>query len=286
MHTLIALGTGVAWIYSTIALLFPAHLPVARVRRRLLRRDGGGDRAGGSGPRHGAPGQGADLGGDQEADRASGQDRARPARRQGAGHPRGGGAGGRHRGRPARGEDPRRRRDRRGRLGGGRVHGHRGVPAGREARWATRSSAPPSTRPGPSASARRRWARTPRWPASSGWSRTRRAPRCRSSASWTWCPGTSRRAWRSWPSWASWSGTRSGPSRALVYALIVAVTTLIIACPCALGHGHADVADDRRRAGRAQRHPDPWAATRSRRRRGSRPSSSTRRARSPTASPS
>jgi Cu+-exporting ATPase len=27
MHTLIALGTGVAWIYSTIALLFPAMFP-------------------------------------------------------------------------------------------------------------------------------------------------------------------------------------------------------------------------------------------------------------------
>ena len=46
--------------------------------------------------------------------------------------------------------------------------------------------------------------------------------------------------------WAIW-----GPPPALAYALIAAVSVLIIACPCALGPGDADVDHGRRRQGRA-----------------------------------
>ena len=51
--------------------------------------------------------------------------------------------------------------------------------------------------------------------------------------------------------WAIW-----GPAPALAYALIAAVSVLIIACPCALGPGHADVDHGRRRQGRRRGRAD------------------------------
>ena len=46
--------------------------------------------------------------------------------------------------------------------------------------------------------------------------------------------------------WAIW-----GPEPRLAYGLVAAVSVMIIACPCALGPGHADVDHGRRRARRS-----------------------------------
>jgi Cu+-exporting ATPase len=64
MHSLIAMGTGVAWVYSTIALLFPAALSRLRVHGDT-RRHGGRHCAGRARPGAGAEGQRPDVGGDQ-----------------------------------------------------------------------------------------------------------------------------------------------------------------------------------------------------------------------------
>ena len=66
MFTLIALGTGVAWLYSVVAIVaarpLPAGLPRRRRRGRGLFRGGGGDhRAGAAGPGAGAARARADL---------------------------------------------------------------------------------------------------------------------------------------------------------------------------------------------------------------------------------
>ena len=53
------------------------------------------------------------------------------------------------------------------------------------------------------------------------------------------------------------SGSTSGPSPALTFALVSAVAVLIIACPCALGPGDAAVDHGRHRQGRRGRRPDP-----------------------------
>ena len=58
------------------------------------------------------------------------------------------------------------------------------------------------------------------------------------------------------PSSRSSSGPLVGPDPRLAHALIVAVSVLIIACPCALGPGHADVDHGRRRPRRRARRAD------------------------------
>ena len=91
------------------------------------------------------------------------------------------------------------------------------------------------SKPGPSGFARPRWARTRRWPTSSAWSRTRRLQVPIQRASWTWSPryftpSVAILAILGFMLWYTF-----GPEPRLVYAMIVAVTTLIIACRCALG---------------------------------------------------
>ena len=97
----------------------------------------------------------------------------------------------------SRREDPGRRRGAGGPLGGRRVDGHRRAHAP-PCRPATLSSAPPSTRPGPSASGPPRWDATPCWPRSSAWWSRPRRPR-RPSSAWP-TPSRDGASPRSWPS--------------------------------------------------------------------------------------
>ena len=130
---------------------------------------------------------------------------------------------------------PVRRRGHRRRLHRGRVDAHRGVGAGGEGRRRQRLAAPPSTAPACCTSTPPPSAPTPRWLASSGWSRRRRARRRRSSGWRTPSPRCS------CPSCSGWRGLTFalwwafGPAPAITFAVLNAVTVLIIACPCALG---------------------------------------------------
>ncbi len=88
MFTLIAMGTGVAWLYSVVATLLPGPVPagVPRARRRgrgLFRGGGRHHRAGAARPGARAARARADLGRDPRAARPRAQDRAaHPRRRQ------------------------------------------------------------------------------------------------------------------------------------------------------------------------------------------------------------
>ena len=92
----------------------PRPLPAHGAGRGVLGRDDGRRCARRSRPRARDQGQGANLRGHQEADRAAGQDRARPARRQGGGPSRRGGGRRRHGRHPPGRQDPGRWRANRG----------------------------------------------------------------------------------------------------------------------------------------------------------------------------
>ena len=177
----------------------------------------------------------ANLAGDQEADRTAGQDGARSARRQGGRPSRGGGTGRRHGDRAARRQDPGRWAGDRGRECRRRVDDHGRVDADREAggRRGDRRHAQQDWQF--SSSRRPRSARIPRLPTSSdGQGRT--GLEGADSARGRYGLGLFR------PGRHDPGGSRlrrlvrlSGPSPVSIYATIVLVTTLIIACPCALG---------------------------------------------------
>ena len=147
--------------------------------------------------------------------------RRRPSRRPPARPPR----------RPRAG----RRRGGRGRERRRRIHGHRRVAAGREGRREPRSSAARSTAAAASSCGRPRSGPRPCSPASSRWWRRPSARAPRSSAWPTGWPAGSFPAWSPLPCWPSSPGGCWGPAPSLAYALIAAVSVLIIACPCALG---------------------------------------------------
>ena len=94
MNTLVALGTGAAWLYSVTATAVPQIFP-ARHLAALLRRRRGGYRPRRARPGAGDCGQRENLRGDQEADGAAGQDGPGRPRRRRDGHPGRGGPGGR-----------------------------------------------------------------------------------------------------------------------------------------------------------------------------------------------
>ena len=241
MFTLIALGVGVAYVYSVIAALFPELFPASFrdasgevgvyfeaaavivtlvllgqvLELRARSRTGAAIR--------GVAGAGSE---DRETDprrRVGGRRSARsgaawrpaagPSRREGPG-----GRGGR-RGpeRPRRGDDHRRAdpgREDRGRQGD-RRYDQRDRVFG-DGGWSV--SAPKRC-----------------WPRSSAWSPRRSAAGLRSRSSRTWWPATSSRrvvgvAVITFVVWGIW-----GPEPAMAYALINAVAVLIIACRCALG---------------------------------------------------
>ena len=138
MFTLIALGTGTAYLYSVVATLAPGRVPgvLPRPRRRprpLLRA--------GSGHRHPRPARAgaraARTRADEQRDsRAAGPgspDGAPPARgRLGGGDPAGRGPGRRSPSGPSGREDPRRRHRGGGHQRRGRIHGHGRVDARRQ----------------------------------------------------------------------------------------------------------------------------------------------------------
>ena len=82
MHTLIAIGTGTAWIYSSVALLFPQLFPSAEMTDVYYDVTVVGHRPGRARHGHGGQGPRPDERGDREADRPGAQDRARHPRRE------------------------------------------------------------------------------------------------------------------------------------------------------------------------------------------------------------
>lgn len=97
-----------------------------------------------------------------------------------------------------------------------------------------KSLAPPSTRPAVSNSVPPRLARTQPWPRSSRWFRTRWAARRRLPGWWTlaryFVPAVMIIAVLTLLIWFNF-----GPSPALAFGIVSAVTVSIIACPCAVG---------------------------------------------------
>ena len=116
----------------------PRSLPAHGARRGVLGRDDGGHRARRSRPRPRDQGQGAYLRGDQEADRAAGQERTRVAGRQGDRPARGGGRRRRHRRHPSGRQGSRRWRGQGRRQCRRRVDGHRQSRCPSRSRSATR----------------------------------------------------------------------------------------------------------------------------------------------------
>ena len=242
MFTLIALGTGVAYLYSLVAAAGARHLPglVPRPggRRAGLFRGGGGHRHAGAarpGARtarpladHRAPSarcsisrRSAPASSSRTAPRRDIAARRGPARRPAA--------------RPARREGAGRRRRRSKAERRRRIDDHRRAAAGREGagRQGHRRDgqrAPAASSCGPSGSAATRC-----WRRSSRWSPRRSARARRSSGSPTRSPaGSCRRSSRSRRCrFVAWS--MFGPAPAMGFALVNAVAVLIIACPCALG---------------------------------------------------
>ena len=188
MFTLIAMGTGVAWVYSVVATLAPGVFPAAfrgpRRGGRGLLRGGGGHH----GPRPSRAGAGAAGPREHErrhpcAARPRAEDRSpHPWRRDGGGGPARQRAGRRPPARAARREGAGRWRRYRRPQRRRRVHGHRRVHAGHQG--ARRQGHRRHHEPGAarSLSRRGRSGATPCCRKSCSWSRRRSAAARRSSA--------------------------------------------------------------------------------------------------------
>ena len=127
-----------------------------------------------------------------------------------------------------------RRRARR-RQRGRRVDGDRRIDAGRQRSPATSSSAARSTAPAPG-HARREGRRGHHARAHRAHGRPKRSAAARRSSAWpTWCPAGSFPPCIAVAVVAFIAWTILGPPPRFAYALVAAVSVVIIACPCALG---------------------------------------------------
>ena len=242
MFTLIALGTGVAWVYSVVATArarrcFPPRSAAWTARSRSISRR----------PRSITVlvllGQVLELRArerdrrrDPRAARSRAQDRAPHSRRR---RRRGRRARARRGRRPAaraaRREGPGRRRGPRRAQRGRRIDGDRRIDAGRQGGRRPRRSAARSTDRRASSCAPTASAATPCWRGSSQMvaeAQRSRAPiqRLADQVSGWFVPRSSPSPLLAFAAWAMF-----GPEPRFAYALVAAVSVLIIACPCALG---------------------------------------------------
>ena len=142
---------------------------------------------------------------------------------------------GRRGARPPRRDHSGRRDGARGNEQRRRIDAHRRADADRPSAWATPSSALRSTGTAPFASGSIGWVATRCCRASSGWCSRRRAARPPSSAWPTAFPRSSCRSCSRWRSSTFVVWFDFGPQPSHLQALVSAVTVLIIACPCAMG---------------------------------------------------